>query len=220
MEPTGVSVVIPALDEELSVGGVVEAVLREADEVIVVDGHSEDRTAEIAGSLGCKVLYDDRGKGSALRKGFAHASGGVVIMMDADGAHSAGEIAAVVGKVREGFDVCMPSRFMAGGGSDDITPLRVVGNDFYRFWIGLLWGVAYTDVCYGFRGFSREALDLLRLDADGFDIEAEIAIKTAKLGLKFAEIPSRERARVYGLGKLGFWTSLTIDRRVLLELLR
>ncbi|MFH0862306.1 MAG: glycosyltransferase family 2 protein [Candidatus Altiarchaeota archaeon] len=216
--PGGITAVVPALNEQDSIRAVIEGLKPLADEIIVVDGHSRDRTAEIARKCGASVLFDEVGKGSAVRKGFSEARGGIVVMVDADCSHRPEEVAKAVKKIREGYDVCMPSRFMEGGGSEDITPLRVFGNGFYKFWVRLFWGVSYTDICYGFRAFSRSALKKLDLSADGFDLEVEIAIKTAKKGLKFVEIPSLELKRKSGSGKLGFWTSLVLDRRILLEL--
>ncbi len=158
-------------------------------------------------------------KGAAVRWGFAKATGDYLIMMDADGSHGVDEINQIIKKLKEGYDVVMPSRFMQGGGSEDITGLRLFGNNFYKFWVRLFWKVSYTDICYGFRGFTKEGLARLGLKADDFDIELEISIKTAKKSLKYVEIPSFEKARKHGQGKLNFWTSLTLDKRILVELL-
>ncbi|MFH1055139.1 MAG: glycosyltransferase family 2 protein [Candidatus Altiarchaeota archaeon] len=214
-----VSLIIPTLNEEKSIGNVLKELQGIADEIILVDGHSKDKTVEEAERFNVKVLYDEVGKGSALRRGFAEASGDIIVMLDADEAHGRDEVIKVIDKIREGYAVCMPSRFLLGGGSEDITPLRVIGNDFYKFWVRLFWGVSYTDICYGFRGFTRAAIQTLNLQADGFDIETEIAIKTAKKKLKYTEIPSKEGKRKHGQGKLNFWTSLTIDKRIIKELL-
>ena len=191
---------------------------QEDNEIIMVDGYSKDKTVDEARKFNVKIIYDGIGKGSALRKGFHESSNDIIIMMDADNAHNRSEVIDVIKKINEGYDVCMPSRFMGAGGSDDITKFRIFGNNFYKFLVKLFWGVSYSDICYGFRGFSREALDTLRLEANGFDIELEIAIKTAKKKLKYIEIPSKEGKREYGEGKLNFWTSLTLDKRILLEL--
>jgi len=215
-----VSIIIPTLNEEKSIGKVLDGLDSIADEILIVDGYSKDKTVQEAQKHNVKVIYDDKGKGSALRKGFSEATGDLIIMMDADDAHNKGEVVEVIKKLNEGYDVCMPSRFMSGGGSEDITSLRVFGNNFYKFWVKLFWGASYSDICYGFRGFSRKALESLKLESDGFDIETEISIKTAKRKLKHIEIPSMEGKRKHGKGKLTFWTSLTIDKRVLLELLR
>jgi glycosyltransferase involved in cell wall biosynthesis len=214
-----VTIVIPTLNEGRTIGAVIDGVRELADEIIVVDGHSTDGTDEVAKGRGVKVIYDSVGKGSALRAGFREATGDIVVMIDADEANGWAEVAKVIELVGEGYDVVMPSRFMAGGGSDDITPLRAFGNSFYKFWLRILWGVSFTDICYGFRGFKREALNRLNLKSDGFDIETEISIRTVKEKLRFIEVPSKEGRRRFGSGKLSFWTSLTIDKRILLELL-
>lgn len=213
-----VSIVIPTLNEEKSIGSVLDGLEALADEIIVVDGHSSDRTVDEVKKRKVILIYDDKGKGSALRAGFKLATGDIIISMDADEANNKSEINDIISRIEEGYDVCMPSRFMRGGISDDITPLRVVGNNFYKFWVKLIWGVSYTDICYGFRGFRRKALAQLDLKADGFDIETEIGIKTAKRRLKYIEIPSHEGKRLHGSGKLTFWTSLILDKRILIEL--
>jgi glycosyltransferase involved in cell wall biosynthesis len=214
-----VSVVIPTLNEEGSISRVLAEICPISDEVIVVDGHSTDGTLENVRLFDVQILFDDKGKGSAIRKGFEHSSGDIVVMMDADEAHRRQDVQAAISKIAEGYDICMPSRFMPGGGSEDITPLRVFGNNFYKFWVRLLWGGKYTDICYGFRSFSKKAIDELTLTSDGFDIELEISIKAAKRRLRYIEIPSMERKRKYGSGKLTFWSSLILDRRILIELL-
>ena len=216
---SSVSIIIPTLNEEGSIAHVLDEIEGVADEVIIVDGHSSDDTVRIAQMYDVKVLFDDVGKGSAVITGLDSALGDVLVMMDADGSHHRKEVFEIIRVIEDGFDVCMPSRFMEGGGSDDITGLRVFGNNFYKFWVWLFWGILYTDICYGFRGFSRKAYDKLGLSAEGFDIELEISIKTAKKNLRYKEIPSFELERRSGEGKLNFWTSLLLDKRILLELL-
>lgn len=214
-----VSIIIPTLNEEKSITNVINAVKHLADEIIVVDGYSKDKTVEIAQGLGAKIIMDDVGKGASLRKGFGASSAEIIIMMDADESHDADEAKQIINTIKQGYDVCMPSRFIEGGGSEDITRLRVFGNNFYKLLVKIFWGQSYTDICYGFRGFSKDAIRRLKLEADGFDIELEISIKTAKNRLKYKEIPSYEKARKHGKGKLTFWTSLLLDKRILKELL-
>jgi glycosyltransferase involved in cell wall biosynthesis len=219
MEAPEVSVIIPTLNEETSLPIVLKKLAGYPYEIIVVDGHSRDKTVEIAREHKATVIYDDIGKGSAIRAGLATARGRYLIMMDADDSHNPDEIPAIVRKLKEGYGIVMPSRFIDAGKSDDISGFRTFGNNFYRFWIRLLWHTDYTDVCYGFRGLTREAYKRMGLEADGFDIDIEMSIKTIKHGLKYVELPSHERQRHSGEAKLGFWTSLTLDKRVLKELL-
>jgi glycosyltransferase involved in cell wall biosynthesis len=197
-----VSVIIPTLNEEGSIRSVLADVLPAVGEVIVVDGHSNDKTAEIARAAGAKVFFDSKGKGSALRQGMALSKGSIVIMMDADGSHRLEELSGLISAIRSGSDACFGSRFMQGGGTGDMTLIRKAGNKFFVFLVNLFWGSSYSDLCYGYRGFSRNALQRLKLNCDGFGIETEISIQCAKKRLKVIETPSYEKPREYGKGKL------------------
>jgi len=206
-----VSIVIPTLNEEKNLARLLEEVKRffskRSDlsyEIIVVDGHSTDRTVAIARKHGCKVLFDDRGKGSALRKGMRAAKGEIIVTMDADLSMRAVELGMLIEAIRAGYDVAMGSRFIQGGGTEDMPWYRVLGNKFFVFLVNLFWRTKYSDLCYGYRSFSKRAVKrLLRhLTCDGFGIETEISIKAAKLRLRTVEIPSFEKPRKYGKGKL------------------
>ncbi len=88
MSDTRVTVVIPAKDEEGLIGEIVDSVRPYADEVLVVDGHSRDRTRDIAVEHGARVIQDNgRGKGEALRLSISAATTGIVVFIDADGSH-------------------------------------------------------------------------------------------------------------------------------------
>lgn len=213
-----ISVIIPTLNEEKNLSRVLEELPDYVDEIIVVDGYSKDRTVEIAKDHGAKVIFDEIGKGSALRKGMKKATGDIVIMMDADCSHVPTEIPLLVAGIKSGFDVCMGSRFIQGGGSDDITFLRKLGNKFFVFLVNLIWGMDYSDLCYGYRSFRRDCIEKLDLESDGFGIETEISIKAAKNKLRVLEVPSYEKARASGEGKLRtFRDGLEILKRILIE---
>ncbi len=201
-----VSIVIPTLNEEQSIGKVIGGVRRALGhgryEIIVVDGHSTDFTVREARRNGARVIYDGVGKGSALRKGLRNAKGTVIVAMDADLSTDPKELRLMIDSIRIGYDICMGSRFMAGGRSEDISVLRRIGNRFFVMLVNLLFGANYSDMCYGYRAFRRDAIGKLRLTEGGFGIETEISIKAAKAGLKVIEVPSVEKSRVVGEGKL------------------
>jgi len=176
--------------------------LPKVDEIIVVDGYSEDDTVKIARRAGAKIIYDDKGKGSALRKGLKAAKGDIIITMDADCSHRGSEIGLLIGGIEAGYDICMGSRFIQGGGTEDMPFYRRWGNKFFVFLVNLLWGMNYSDLCYGYRSFRKSCVDKLNLKSDGFGIETEISIKAAKKGLRVLEVPSFEKARTRGKGKL------------------
>jgi glycosyltransferase involved in cell wall biosynthesis len=197
-----VSIVIPTLNEEQNLQKVLRSIPKDIYEVIIVDGHSKDKTVEIAKKFGAKVVFDDKGKGSALRKGMKAAVGDIVIMMDADCSHKSSEIGLLTEGIKAGFDVCMGSRFIQGGGTEDMSWYREIGNKFFVFLVNLIWRMNYSDLCYGYRSFRKSCINKLDLKEDGFGIETEISIKAAKKKLRILEVPSYEKARDSGEGRL------------------
>ncbi|MDI6826247.1 MAG: glycosyltransferase family 2 protein [Candidatus Aenigmarchaeota archaeon] len=197
-----VSVVIPTLNEGKNLPKVLKDISKSVDEVIVVDGHSTDNTVNIAKKFGAKVIFDDVGKGSALRKGMEAAKGDIVMTMDADCSHKSSEIGLLTEGIKAGFDICMGSRFIQGGGTEDMPWYRKLGNKFFVFLVNLIWDMNYSDLCYGYRSFRKSCINKLSLKQDGFGIETEIAIKAAKKKLKVLEVPSYEKGRASGEGKL------------------
>ncbi len=199
-----ISIVIPTYNEEQNLPVLLEELklLNLSNEIIIVDGHSEDKTVQVAEKFDCKILYDDVGKGSALRKGLVEAKGDIIICMDADLSMLSNEIHLLVAGIQAGYDICMGSRFIQGGGTEDMTLIRKLGNKFFVFLVNLFWHMEYSDLCYGYRSLRKSCVEKLDLKSDGFGIETEISIKAAKNGLKVLEVPSFEKARVYGRGKL------------------
>ena len=197
-----ISIVIPTLNEGKNLAKVLKDIPKSVDEIIVVDGHSTDNTVEIAKMFGAKVIFDDVGKGSALRKGMKVAKGGIIITMDADYSHKSSEIGLLTEGIKAGFDICMGSRFIQGGGTEDMPWYRKIGNKFFVFLVNLIWNMNYSDLCYGYRSFRKSCIKKLELKQDGFGIETEIAIRAAKKKLRILEVPSYEKERAGGEGKL------------------
>ncbi|MHB1830705.1 MAG: glycosyltransferase family 2 protein [Candidatus Micrarchaeaceae archaeon] len=206
MQEDYISVVIPTLNEGKNIGRViprVKAALKgKRYEIIVVDGHSSDNTVQIAKKMGAKVIYDEMGKGSALVKGLSRSNGNIIVAMDADLSTDPKELGILIHGIRLGYDVCMGSRFMAGGSSEDISLVRRFGNRFFVSLVNALFKSNYSDMCYGYRSFNRNAINKLNLKEPGFGIETEISIKSQKNGLKVLEVPSVEKKRVAGEAKL------------------
>ena len=206
MQKPYISIVIPTLNEQRNMRALMRGISGEMEgyryEVIVVDGHSTDDTVRIARSLGAKVLYDDEGKGSALMKGMAAARGDIVISMDADLSNRPNELKLLIAGIEAGYDICMGSRFLTGGGSDDMPMVRRFGNKFFVWMVNLIYGTSYTDMCYGYRSFARGVAQRLGLTEKRFSIETEISIKARKSGMKVLEVPSFEKPRAGGDAKL------------------
>ncbi len=201
-----ISVVIPTLNEAANLPHVFARLpVHELFEIIVVDGHSTDDTIEIARELCPSVrvlLQDGKGKGNALACGFAAARGDIIVMLDADGSTDPREIPAYVDALFEGADFAKGSRFMEGGGSVDITPLRMQGNRFLNGTVNALFGTRYTDLCYGYNAFWADVRPTINVDCAGFEVETLINVRVAKAGLNVAEVPSVEHERIHGVSKL------------------
>ncbi|MDH4148404.1 MAG: glycosyltransferase family 2 protein [Acidimicrobiia bacterium] len=200
-----VSVVIPALNEEGSIADVIRGLPDDVMEILVVDGHSTDRTVELATLASPKVkilTQQGQGKGDALRHGFLAASGDITVMLDADGSMRPEEIHLMVAALAQGFDVVKGSRFVLGGGSHDLSVLRRLGNRGLLAITNTLFHSRYTDLCYGYIAFRRSALDALLPEGDGFEVETEILVRAYKAGLRIGEVPSFELERSHGVSKL------------------
>lgn len=205
LERPTVSVVIPTLNEAANLPYVLPRIPLWVDEVILVDGNSKDSTVDIAQQLIPDirvVMQTTRGKGNALREGFAAATGDIIVMLDADGSMAPEEIPAYVGALISGYDFAKGSRFLQGGGTDDMGMDRYLGNLGFTVLVRMLFGGYYSDLCYGYCAFWKRVLPQLNLQADGFEIETEMNIRALKSGLKVTEVPSFEHPRIHGASNL------------------
>ncbi|MGC8628742.1 MAG: glycosyltransferase family 2 protein [Candidatus Micrarchaeia archaeon] len=225
MENHFVSIVIPTFNEAENIKEAIEKVKQQLNyigipyEIIVVDKYSKDGTAKVAKKLGARVLFDKEGKGSALVKGLKTAKGDILVSMDADLSNEPKELELLISAIDIGYDVCLGSRFIVGGGSEDMPLIRRLGNKFFVWLVNVLFNAHYSDMCYGYRSFSRSAFKKLDLKEKGFGIETEMNIQIAKKKLKAIEIPSHEKKRQHGAAKLktfrdGYAILLTILRNL------
>jgi glycosyltransferase involved in cell wall biosynthesis len=203
------SVVFPALNEADNLPFVLPRIPAEVDEVVLVDGNSQDRTAEVARELlpAIRVVAQEgRGKGAALRAGFAACSGDLIVMLDADGSTDPAEIPLFVGALLAGADFVKGSRFLLGGGTADMPFHRRIGNRSFVLLTRIFYGARYTDLCYGYNAFWADAVELLQLNATGFEVETMMNIRAHRVGLRIAEVPSFEYRRRHGAAKLQTFT--------------
>jgi glycosyltransferase involved in cell wall biosynthesis len=226
-DPTGlpaVSVVIPALNEADNIGFVLDRVPKWVDEVLIVDGASTDGTVAVARRHRADVrvvVQSGTGKGDALRCGFAAATGDVIVMLDADGSTDPAEIPRFVAALRTGADFAKGSRFITGGGSVDISPHRQLGNRLLIALVNLLWGVSFTDLCYGYNAFWRRHLPQLQIESSGFEVETMLNIKAIKADLTVVEVASFESGRRNGASNLiARRDGLRVLRTILAEWIR
>lgn len=200
-----ISVVIPTLNEEKNLAHVLPKIQEWIDEVVLVDGYSSDQTIKVAREL-CPnvrvVMQEGSGKGAALRTGFAAATGDIIVMLDADGSTDPAEIPRFVGALLAGADFVKGSRFLQGGGTEDMPLHRKLGNWGFVWMVRLIYGGMYSDLCYGYNAFWKRVLPQLDLDCNGFEVETMMNIRALKAGLEITEVPSFEFPRFHGKGRL------------------
>lgn len=204
-----VSIVVPAKNEAANIREILPY-LSSYYEVIVVVGEDDDESAQAARSAlpSAKIVHQTRkGKGNALVCGFAAVNGDVIVTFDIDGSADPHEIPRFVKALADGSDLAKGSRFCPGGGSQDITQFRSMGNYGLNLLARGLTGTRFTDLCYGYNAFWADQLPVLCLpdtDAetpqvgDGFEIEAMIIGRFALARAIIIEVPSYEYDRYYG----------------------
>lgn len=185
-------VIIPALNAAPTLGDVVAAARRQLEPVLVIDDGSSDATGDAARNAGAIVIRHDvnRGKGAALKTGFAWAlENGFdgVITLDADGQHLPSEIPKFV-REREarGADLIIGGRAHLFGG---MLPRRRMANRFSAWTISIAAGTRVTDSQSGFRFYSARLLRTLKLRTNGFDMESEVIVRAGRHGLPIVTIP-------------------------------
>lgn len=200
LAPT-VSLVIPTLNEAENLRHVLPTLPSVVDELVIVDGGSTDGTVEVVRELrpDATIVHDPRpGKGIALQSGFDAARGEILVMMDADGSMDPNDIATFVAALHAGADVAKGSRFMQGGGSSDLTPLRAVGNFMLTQAVRLTFGGRYSDLCYGYMAFWRHVLPAFDPGVPGFEVETFLNVRALAAGLRIVEVASYESPRIHG----------------------
>lgn len=193
-----VSVVIPAFNEERTVGWVVRRtcqVLEELGfsfEVIVVDDGSDDDTALVCEEYGAKVIKNGHrmGKGTALRMGFHACRGDVIVTLDADGSHEPKEIPRLLKPIfNGGFDMVSGLRVFSSISSAGRVKFRTMGNLVFSYFISLFARRKVVDSQSGFRAFRADVVRGMELSSRRFEIESEMLIEVIRSGRRFVEVP-------------------------------
>jgi glycosyltransferase involved in cell wall biosynthesis len=204
-----VSVILPCLDEEATVGAVVDEAflgLEQAGvngEVIVVDNGSTDDSALIAAEHGARIIREERrGYGSAYLAGLSAARGDLLVLSDADGTYPLRDLASLLQPLREGRDLVVGSRLRG-----EIEPAampwthRWLGNPLLTGTLNVLFHAGVSDAHCGLRAVRKSALETLDLQTTGMEFASEMVVKAAKRGLSIGEVPISYRSRL-GSSKL------------------
>lgn len=234
MEASAVSprviVAIPAYNEEVAIGSVVLRALKYADEVLVLDDGSSDRTVEIARAAGARVISHIRneGKGAGIRTAFLYAmnrSAEVLVLIDGDGQHDPDDIPALVRPVLDAqADVVNGSRFL-GQSENNVPVYRRLGQEVLTLVTNIGTRQKITDSQSGFRAFSRNSFGCFSFRQNGMAVESEMLIDAADARMSIVEVPISVRYDVdgstldpvsHGLGVLNKVIGLVSQRRPLL----
>lgn len=199
-----VTVLICTLNEEESLPHVLPRIPDWAGEVLLVDGHSTDRTVEIAQKVrpGIRVLNQPgKGKGDALRFGISQAAGDIIVTLDADGETDPQEMSRFVEPLLQGCDFAKGSR---------LVHRRPRGMSFYR-WFGnkvlawtcnLLYGTRFTDICSGYNAYWKAKFLQLELTDDpnevGCSMEQQMIVRAKRAGMMVKEVAHASEGRIAG----------------------
>jgi len=204
-----VSFLIPAYNEEATIGEVLERIgaLGLDAQLVVVDDGSRDRTAEIAEQHGATVIRQaNAGKGAAIRAAIAAIDGDIAVIQDADMEYDPAEVPELIEPILRGFaDVVYGSRLRGGKPQRAYLFWHLVGNRFLSLLANVLYNTTLSDIETGYKAFRTEIIRSLDLREDTFAIEPEITARVCERKLRIYELPISYYGRSYAEGKKITW---------------
>jgi len=203
------SIIIPTHNEEQNLPVVLSHIPYhpEIEEVILVDGHSNDRTIETAKRIypDIKILQQTGyGKGNAIVCGAQAAVGDYFLVLDADGSQLPEEIPVYMEEARHGYDLVKGSRYMTGGYSEEKTWDRRIITHIAQTIANKLWKTEFTDICFGLFLIKRNKFMELNIQSQRHDVEWEMMAKSVRYNYTIVEVPSYEAKRISGRSHVSY----------------
>lgn len=191
LDKNDVCILIPTLNEEATIVQLIKDFQDEGFEnILVIDGHSSDRTRQFAEENGAKVVVQEgKGKGQAVQESFDLIEEPYVVMMDGDGTYLASDIYTVLQPILDGSAEQTLGNRMANYEPGAFTKLNLLGNQLLNKLFGFAYGVWLEDILTGYRGFTHYAIKNLSLNEMGFEIETEITVESVKNEMKIEVVP-------------------------------
>jgi len=198
-----ITALIFTLNEEQNLPSILPNIPDWVDEILLVDGHSTDNTVEVAKTL-CpriRVIYQPgKGKGDAMKHGFEHATGEILVTLDADGATDPLEMEKFVLPLLNGYDFAKGTRLLVRSEWAGRWH-RYLANKAFVILTNLIYGSKFTDLCAGYNAFWKSAIMKVPFSDNGFENEPLMYIRSVKVGLKITEVSFRDNGRFFGSSK-------------------
>jgi len=193
-----VTIIIPTLNEEESIGQVIRGFKNLGfTDVLVIDGNSVDKTREIAKKEGANVVVQSgKGKGQAIMEAFQIVESDVVIVVDGDGSYDPSDALKLLEPIERGIAEHVTGNRFANFEKGAFTKLNLIGNKILNFAFRILYGVELHDILTGYRALKKEVYKSVKIEKRGFEVEAELTVESLAKGFKIFEIPITYKKRV------------------------
>ena len=207
------SIVMPAYNEQETIRELISRVMNTPfeKEIIIVDDASTDGTQDVLRTMSdprLRIFFHDRnqGKGAALRTGFTHTTGDIILIQDTDLEYDPREYTKLIAPILDGrAEVVYGSRFMGGDAHRVLFFWHYVGNKFLTILSNMFTNLNLSDMETGYKVFKKEVLNRITIKEQRFGFEPEITAKIARLGCRIYEVGISYSGRTYKEGKKINW---------------